>query len=55
MLIVIMQVKKLLCPKNDTANLINDYVIHQLPGEGITLLTAYSVQDSVANDFQMSF
>ena len=34
------------CPKNDTTNFINEYVINQIPGERKTLLSA----DSVPND-----
>ena len=47
--------KIILCPKNDTADLINDYVIHQLPGDGITLLSADSVEGSAAINFPNEF
>ena len=35
--------------------LINDYVIHQLPGDGITLLSADSVEGSAAINFPNEF
>ena len=34
----------IMCPKNDTCDLINGYVINQLPGKGTTLLSADSVE-----------
>ena len=47
--------KIILCPKNETADLINDYVIHQLPGDGISLLGADSVEGSAAVNFPTEY
>ena len=44
-----------MCPKNETADLINDYVIHQLPGDGISLLGADSVEGSAAFNFPKEY
>ena len=47
--------KIILCPKNDTADLINDCVIHQLPGDCITLLSADSIEGFAAINFPNEF
>ena len=47
--------KIILCPKSNTADLIHDYVIHRLPGDGITLLSADSVEGSAAINFPNEF
>ena len=47
--------KIILCPKNETADLINNHVIHLLPGEGTTLLSADSVEGTAAVNFPTEF
>ena len=47
--------KIILCPKNETADLINHYVINQLPGDGISLLGADSVEGSAAVNFPTKY
>ena len=41
----------IMCPKNDTCDLINYNVINQLPGEGTTLLSVDSVEGSPSVNF----
>ena len=45
----------LMCPKNDTTDFINEYVINQIPGEGKTLLSADSVPDDQAALYPTEF
>ena len=45
----------LMCPKNDTTDFINEYVIDQIPGEGKTLLSADSVPDDQAALYAAEF
>ena len=45
----------LMCPKNDTTDFINEYVINQIPGEGKTLLSADSVPDYQAAHYHTEF
>ena len=45
---MIMPAKIILCPKNETADLINNHVIHFISGEGTTLLSADSVEGIAA-------
>ena len=45
----------ILCPKNETADLENNHVIHLLPGEGTTLLSADSVESIAAVNFPTEF
>ena len=45
----------LMCPKNDTTDFINEYVINQIPGEGKTLLSAGSVPDDQAALYPTEF
>lgn len=45
----------ILCPKNETADLINNYSMSLLPGEGTTLLSADSVEGIAASIFPLSF
>ena len=47
--------KIILCPKNETADLINNHVIHLLPGEGTTLLSADSVEGTASVNFPTEF
>ena len=44
-----------MCPMNDTCDRMNYYVIQQLPGEGATLLSADSVEESTAVNFSTKF
>ena len=45
----------LMCPKNDTTDFINEYVINQIPREGKTLLSADSVPDDQAALYPTEF
>ena len=45
----------IMCPKNETCDRINYHVIQQLPGEGVTLLSADSVEESTAVNFPTEF
>ena len=47
--------KFILCPKNETADLMNNHVIYVLAGEGTTLLTADSVDGITAVNFPTEF
>ena len=44
-----------MCPKNDTADFINEYVINQIPGEGKTLLGVDSMPDDQAALYPTEF
>ena len=48
-------VKSILCPKNETVDLINNHVIHLLSGEGTTLLSGDPVEGITAVIFPTEF
>ena len=45
----------IMCPKNETCNRINNHVIQKLPGEALTLLSADSVEETIAVNFPTEF
>ena len=45
----------ILCPKNETCDLINNYVIDQLPGKCAALFSADSVEESATANFPIEF